>query len=88
MLLKYKRYVLFCFLAFCLSITHAQSQDITSTLNTLKAANNLQEWLYMRMDHTAANPQRNLHFFNGDPKRDVATAQNTRRAIGLDAAIK
>jgi len=47
-------------MAFCLGITYAQSQDITTQLNQLKVANNLQEWLYTRMDHTAANAQQTL----------------------------
>jgi CHAT domain-containing protein len=63
-----KAYVFFLGVAFCLGITYARSQDIIPKLNQLKAANNLQEWLYIRMDHTAANPQQHLPFLMATQK--------------------
>ena len=63
-----KAYVFYLFLAFCLGVNHARSQGLTPKLNALKVANNLQEWLYIRMDHTAANPQRNLPFLMATQK--------------------
>lgn len=59
----------FCLcMAFCLGITYARSQNITPKLTQLKATNNLQEWLYTRMDYTAGNPQRNLPFLMATQK--------------------
>lgn len=77
-----KRFTLIIFFfSLKLSVIFAQSDALIKVLDSLKAKNNLNEWVYTRLDYAYQNPQQGLAFLIDTQKQTLLNRNINLRLV-------